>query len=110
MILEHTTKAFEDLKNPDWRSLTGTPRRWMVHDGRKLRLVPSSPATVTVGYLEAPLALALDGDIPDTRIPIPHHVHLKYAAAAFLLRMDGDNQDDERAGGFMSTFDSLILR
>ena len=80
----------------------------MDHSGRQLRLVPASVATVTVGYREAPAILALVADSPDTRIPIPHHAHLKYSAAASLLRMDGDTQDEQKAQGLMATFDSLI--
>ena len=108
MLLDRTTKEFEDLRNPNWRSITGTPKRWMIHDGRRLRLIPSNSSSVLVGYLEAPPTLVIDGDSPDTRIPIPHHVHLKYAAGAFLLRMDGDNQDEQKAASFMQTFNSLI--
>ena len=106
--LDRTTKEFEDLRNPDWRDAYGTPKRWLQHDGRTLRLVPAHASVVLVGYLENPTTLVGDNDVPDTRIPVPHHVHLKYAAGAFLLRMDGDNQDEQKAASFMQTFNSLI--
>jgi hypothetical protein len=107
-VLDPTTMAFEDNKNPAWRDIVGPPRRWMVYSGRQLRITPKSVVNLKVGTIEQPALLALDGDTPDTRIPIPHHLHLKYAAAAFLLRMDGDNQDEAGADGFMKVFNSLI--
>jgi hypothetical protein len=107
-ILERATKAFEDQRNPFWRSATGPPVRWMVHNGRQIRLIPASAATVIVGYLEAPAALVNDTDTPDARIPVPHHAYLKFAAAAWLLRQDGDQRDDARAQELMQTFNALI--
>ena len=111
-LLDRTTKEFEDLRNPDWRDMVDPyPRRWMVHDGRKLRLTPKqSPhrAIVTVGYLEAPSTLVVDGDSPDTRIPVPHHAHLPYSAAAILLAQAGKGQDLQRSQTMMAIFDSLI--
>ena len=107
-FLDLSTAYLEDEQDGEWRDLTGSPRRWLMHSGRKIRIVPKSIVTLTIGYLEAPVAMVSDSDTPDTRIPIPHHAHLKYAAGAFLLRMDGDNQDEPKAAAFMQTFNSLI--
>jgi hypothetical protein len=106
--LERTTKAFEDQRHPFWRSATGMPARWMVFSGRQVRLVPASALTVIVGYQEAPVLLASDEDVPDTRIPVPHHAYLKFAAAAWLLRQDGDQRDESRSQALMQTFNALI--
>ena len=107
-LLDQTTIAFEDLRNPSWRNLQGAPKRWMCHDGRRIRLLPSQAGTATVGYLESPAILADPSDVPDARIPVPHHAYLKFAAAAWLLRQDGDQADEEKAQSFMNTFNSLI--
>lgn len=106
--LERTSKAFEDLRFPTWRSLTGDPKKWAPHDGRKLRIIPAKSVTVTVGYIEAPSELSSDASTPDTRIPDAHHAYLKYAAAAWLLRLDGDQEDEAKANALMQTFNSLI--
>ncbi len=108
MLLEKTTKEFEDLRNPAWRDVSGSPKKWMEHDGGSLRLSPSSTVTVSVGYLESPADLINDNDVPDFRIPAAHHAYLKFAAAAWLLRQDGDQQDEQKSQAMMQTFNSLI--
>ena len=107
-LLERTEADFEDVRNPAWRLMVGAARRWMTRNGSSLLLTPRQACSVTVGYQEAPAMLALDADIPDSRIPLAHHSHLAYAAAAFLLRMDGDAADEAKAQSFMQTFNSLI--
>jgi hypothetical protein len=107
--LDRTTKEFEDLRNPQWRYLDGPSLRWMYLDGRRLLLTPRNSYSADIGYLQSPDLLAQSGNwSPDSRIPVPHHEYLPYAAASFLLLLDGDNQDSQKAAGFMTMFNSLI--
>lgn len=107
-LLIRTHAAFEDAWNPSWRTDSGIPRRWMMRDGHSIRLTPMAAVSVSVGFREAPAELVDDSDTPDPRIPVPHHAYLKFAAAAWLLRQDGDQRDDARAESLMQTFNSLI--
>ena len=81
----------------------------MLHDGRTIRLAPLlGRATVLVGYQEAPAALVNPEDVPDLRIPLPHHEYLKYSAASFLYLQDGPERDVEKGKNLMEIFNSLI--
>jgi len=110
ITLDVSSKDIEDQKDRAWRDQVGYPARWMVHSGGKIRVVPipSQQTVVRVGYLDVPAELAEPTDTPDARIPAGHHGYLKFAAAAWLLRMDGDAGDEQKAQAFMQTFNSLI--
>jgi len=109
-VLDRTSQAMEDEKDGAWRGAIGTPARWMIHAGNKIRITPCTGAesSATVGYVEIPTPLAAEDSTPDARIPAGHHGYLKFAAAAWLLRMDGDAGDEQKAQAFMQTFNSLI--
>jgi len=47
-------------------------------------------------------------DMVDPRVPITHQRFLKYAAAYWLLLIDGDMQNFQAAGAFMQQFNELI--
>lgn len=107
--LLQTTISEETNRNPDWETLVGTPKRWMMFSGNKVRLTPN-PATGTcvIGYVEEPANLTTDNQQVDSRIPVPHQRHLKYAAAYWLLQIDGDTQDMQTSAAFISQFAELI--
>lgn len=99
----------ETNKNPDWQTLVGTPKRWVLFDGNKVRLTPNpSTGTCVIGYAEEPVSLITDADPIDTRIPVPYQRFLKYAAASWLLQIDGDTQDMQTAANYLAMFSEII--
>lgn len=110
--LVESTYSFESMKNPVWTNQYGTPKRWVLYSGAKVKLTPI-PVTgaifqATVGYVEHPADLASDSSTLDTRIPESHGEFLKYAAASWLLLLDGDGQNIALADNFMSKFNQMI--
>lgn len=103
---------WESSKSPSWQTATGTaPKRWVLWSGSKIKLTPivaTWPSTCTVGYTQNPTALALDADTVDDRIPAQHNEYLKYAAAAWLLDLDGDMENANMAANYMNIFNQLI--
>lgn len=115
--LVKTTVGSEATRSATWRTDTassGEPtRRWMLYDGNTIKLAKlqstwNGTQTCTVGYLERPTPMAVDADIVDPRIPDHHHRHLKYAAASFLLQIDGAEQDLKRSLQLMAEFTALV--
>ena len=107
--LDKSEVAQEDYRNPTWRSQTGTPSRWVPWDGNSVRVVPiASSASVTIGYVEAPAALSVDGNSPDSRIPIGHHDWLTFEAVAFALLLATDKKDIEESQYFTKKFMELV--
>jgi hypothetical protein len=104
--LERSDLVFETRRDQKWRTNTGTARRWFKYDGDSLQLVPREQSLqVTVGVYECPAVMAADTDTVDQRIPVADHDALKYAAAYWLLMLDGKDAGDlPLAGIFMQTF------
>jgi hypothetical protein len=107
--------SFESMKSNVWQNITQAtagfpPKRWVLWSGSKIKLVPiPSPAyTAVVGYVQKPVDLMQDADTVDARIPDPHNEFLKYAAASWLLNLDGDGQSLQLAEAFMQKFNQLI--
>lgn len=100
----------ETNKNPNWENVTGAPKRWLIYDGTNIRTVPKPASTLTarIGYIEEPININLDADTVDPRVPITFQRFLKYAAAYWLLMIDGDGQDVQLALGMMQQFVELI--
>ncbi len=100
----------ETNKNPNWENLVGTPKRWVTYDGTKIRTVPkpSTSLTATIGYIEEPVNINQDTSTVDPRVPITFQRFLKYAAAYWLLMIDGDTQDVQLALNMMQQFVELI--
>lgn len=114
-VLLKSTKKFESMKSATWLTDSGTATRsWVEYSGSQIKLVPvltawgSGSPTCTIGYVQAPTDLASSGDFLDSRIPVPHQIHLKYAAAAYLLQFDGDAQDQGKADKYLNEFNALI--
>lgn len=113
--LVESSFKFESDKSNTWQTLTQAvagfpPKRWVLWNGAKVKLVPiPSPAyTAVIGYVQNPTALSSDSDTVDARIPDQHNEYLKYAAAFWLLQLDGDNQNLALADSYMSKFNQLI--
>ena len=108
--LVESTFSFESMKDPAWQTTVGTPRRWILWSGAKVKIspIPAVPTSATIGYVEDPTDLVLDADVVDTRIPWAHHEYLKYAAGSWLLNLDGDGQDNQLADSYMAKFNALI--
>lgn len=108
--LVETTFRFESMKYNTWPLTAGNPARWLLWNGQKLKItpVPASPASTTIGYVQKPADLALDSDTVDVRIPDAHNEFLKYAAAFWLLHLDGDGQSVQLALEYMNEFNGLI--
>lgn len=107
--LLQSTVDQETNKNPNWQTLVGTPKRWVMFDGNKVLLTPNpSTGTCVIGYAEEPVSLVNDNDAIDSRIPVPYQRFLKYAAAAWLLQIDGDTQDAATAVSYLTMFAELI--
>lgn len=103
-VLLITSKQDEEIKNPSWESKTGTPLRWMIYDGKTIRVVPSTSGTLTVGFVKQPALMSALTDTVDSSIPFPHHIFLKYAAASWLMMIDGDKQDFQESAMMMQVF------
>ena len=104
---------FESMASPTWQTTTAAtgPKRWIMWSGAKVKLVPllaTWPGTCTIGITDTPTALSADSDTIDARIPVAHNEYLKYAAAAWLLNLDGDAQDIGMANNYMNQFNQLI--
>ena len=107
--LLQSTVDQETNKNPNWQTLVGTPKRWVMFDGNKVLLTPNpSTGTCVIGYAEEPVSLVNDNDAIDSRIPVPYQRFLKYAAAAWLLQIDGDTQDAATAVAYLTMFAEFI--
>lgn len=107
--LLQSTVDQETNKNPNWQTLVGTPKRWVMFDGNKILLTPNpSTGTCVIGYAEEPVSLVNDNNPIDSRIPVPYQRFLKYAAAAWLLQIDGDTQDAATAVAYLTMFAEFI--
>lgn len=100
----------ETNKNPNWENTQCTvnqkPKRWAMYDGTTIFITPRpyATSTATIGYLEEPVNMTLDNDVCDPRVPINYQRFLKYAAAYWLLYIDGDNMDVQLAAAMMQQF------
>jgi hypothetical protein len=106
-----TQADFEDMRDPAWRTrMTGTPLRYIPETKTSCRVIPGTPTTnLLVRYIEAPVALVNDADVPDARIPNDLHVAIQFGAAAYLLQQDiGDAHDEQASQIKMAMFDGLI--
>jgi hypothetical protein len=113
--LPESSMSWESSKSATWQSLTQTvagfpPKRWVLWSGAKVKLtpIPSPVYTSVVGYVQKPVDLVANTDTVDSRIPDPHNEFLKYAAASWLLNLDGDSQSIQLAEAFMQKFNQLI--
>lgn len=108
--LDRSDIVFESRLNRAWRTEQGIARRFFELDGHRLQLVPRHPnASVTVGGYEEPVPMAGDGDTPDPRVSLSDHDVLKYAAAAYLLLLDGKDAGDlPLSQAYMDAFDKAI--
>jgi hypothetical protein len=52
--------------------------------------------------------MVADDDSADARIKVGHQPYLQYAAAAYLLQKDGDEESLKIADKFMAQFDQMI--
>lgn len=104
-----STRAIEDRKNPSWRDRNGEPTVWLPETGSTLRL-NGQPACggVVVGYMQIPTAMVNNTDTPDARIHSALHPHLKFAAGAWLLTLEGQGKDMEKADELFNKFGILI--
>jgi hypothetical protein len=109
-ILLLTSKQEEEMKNPQWETKIGTPLRWLVYDGKSIKVTPypTSNKNITLGYVKNPLIMSLLADTVDSSIPLPHHIYIKYAAASWLFMIDGDKQDIEQSLMYMQLFNQFI--
>lgn len=122
-LLNSSSKE-ETMKNPDWENTTvaspSEPKRWVMFSGNQIKLTPklsnwsSGTWYGAIGYVQEPTNFTVDqltsapNTVPDARIPITHHRHLKYAAAYWLLLVDGDRQDLQNSQNMMQQFLALI--
>ncbi len=108
--LVESSFRFESMKYNVWQTTTGTPARWILWSGQKIKItpIPTSPLSTTIGYVQKPTDLSLDSDTVDARIPDTHNEFLKYAAGAWLLHLDGDAQSIPLANEYMNEFNQLI--
>lgn len=100
---------FEYMKNPAWQVTTGNPNRFVEFDGARVRIIPkpSSGGSVSIGVVDIP-AVGNDASQVDSRITEAHQDHLKLAAAAYLLTLQGDQQNVALAENYLQQFNMLI--
>jgi len=111
--LEKSTIEFEYLCRPNWKatwSVNSAPKRWLQIDGSTIAVNPGFPSGLypKVCMLEVPTTLALDADTVDARIDTSSQEYLKYAAGAYLLQIDGDEQSIQLADKWLDQFNRLI--
>lgn len=108
--LVESSFRFESMKYNTWQTTAGTPARWVLWTGQKIKLtpVPASPLSTTIGYVQKPTDLSSDSDTVDARIPDAHNEYLKYAAGFWLLHLDGDAQNVQMALEYMNEFNGLV--
>ena len=110
--LDETTITDEGSRRPNWRSdAVGEPNRWLRFNAATVRIHPppdSDPRTFTLGYVEAPDPIVDDQDPISPFIAKNHLRLLRYAAAAWLLTDQGDEEDVQRAQAYMQIFNSSI--
>ena len=109
-VLLLTSKEDEEIKNVSWETVSGTPSRWLVYDGKSIKVTPypTSNKNITLGYVKNPAIMSLLTDTVDSSIPLPHHIYLKFAAASWLFVIDGDKQDLQQSLLFMQVFNQFI--
>lgn len=110
--LIESTLSFLSEKSETWDTdNSALPKRWSLWSGNKAKLTPLmttySASTATIGYIQRPTIMSGTATV-DPRIPESHNEFLKYAAAAYLLHLDGDNQSIPLADKLMETFNQLI--
>ena len=78
--------------------------------GTDFTLVGATASTIGVNFIATGVGTGAGTvmDVVDLRIPESHNEYLKYAAASWLLQLDGDGQDLKTADGHMQKFNSLI--
>ena len=106
---------FEDMKDDQWETRTGTvTRRWVMWSGSHVKLTPilsawsGGTSQCAIKFIEQPTALSADADTVDTRIPASQQEYLKYAAAAWLLQHMNDEQSIALSSVFDKQFNNLI--
>ena len=110
MLLRKSSLGFEDAKDPNWRSKTGTAARWVEEDGSNIRVIPNPGAAqaVNIGYIQRPTTMSAPGDYPDARIPEAYHEALKYGAAYYLVKIAATAEDMAIADNHLQTFRAMI--
>lgn len=107
--MDKSNLGFEDLLNPSWRvGSSGTPKRWLTHDGIFFLSPNANGLTATVLYLEVPAVMSADGNVPDPRITEAHHEALTYMAASHLLMQGRDQASANKAGMLGAVYLNLI--
>lgn len=110
--LDETTLSDETSRRPNWRSdAPGEPKMWLRFNGLTIRIHPepdADPRDFMIGYIEAPDPIVDDADPITSFIPKQHLRLLRYAAAAWLLTDQGDEEDVARANTYMQIFNSSI--
>ncbi len=110
--LDETTITDETTRRQGWRAdAPGEPTKWMLFNALKIRIHPAPDATertFQVGYIEAPDPIVDDADPITSWVRNSHQRLLRYAAAAWLLTDQGDEEDQNRAQAYMQIFNSSI--
>lgn len=105
--LERTSMTLEDTRDPNWRTVGTTEKRWMPWGDHAIRISPAlSGKAILVTYTASPASVT--GGSVDSTIPAGHHNYLPLAAASYLLAQAGDTQDLNRAGAFQASFYAMI--
>jgi len=113
-VLAKSSQEFEVMTNPAYSTTIGTAtRRWYWVDSNTIGLSPllsSWAASAVIGYIQMPALLVSTVQTApvDARINFNHQEYLKYAAAAYLLQMENDQQSLQMAEAFMAEFKNLI--
>lgn len=103
---------FEYMKNNSWQSMSGTPTRFVEFDGGRVRVIPkpiTSSGSITLGIIDIPNFPLSDAAEIDNRIQISHQDHLKLPAAAYLLTLQGDQQNVALGANYIEQFRNLIM-
>lgn len=111
-LLQSELKA-ETSKDPDWQQKTaGNPRVWFFAGGKTIKLLPKPQQTLScvIGYIKEPVQFLNSTAVQyvDVTIPNSAHKYLKYAAAHWLLSIDGDQKTVQEGAFWLDTFNKFI--
>ena len=107
--MDKSNLNFEDRLNPSWRvGSSGSPKRWLTHEGIFYLSPNANGLTATVLYLEVPAPMSGNSAVPDSRITEAHHTALTYMAASHLLIQGRDQASSQKAGTLTAVYLNLI--
>ena len=111
-ILDRSTQRVEDVMNPAWRDNATAEKalRWCYIDGNSISIIPPvTAAEVSAGYIRMAASIeTVDGDAWEPLVSDYAKTILHFAAGSYLLKMNTDQQDLQKADKYLSDFNMFV--